>query len=349
MPLWVLGLGVVGGILLLCFLYLLFRLTTGLPLLQQQVETLRERTERGMEQMGGRLAESAKLVLDGHTMVGERLDRAAVVVGEVQGSLGRLEEATRHVLEVGQSVAGLEDLLKPPQIRGGLGETLLEQLLAQILPREHFALQYTFRSGEKVDAVLKIGEGLVPVDAKFPLENFRRMVEETEEEKRRHFRRAFARDVKDRVLEIARKYILPDEGTFDFALMYIPAENVYYETIVREEDAEAPVAAFALEQRVILTSPNTLYAYLQAILLGLKGLRIERNAREILTLLSRLQGDVQRFRDHFEVVGKHLTNAKNKYDEAVSALATVEAKLEGLQGGEAQKVLPGGGAEGRGG
>jgi DNA recombination protein RmuC len=143
--------------------------------------------------------------------------------------------------------------------------------------------------------------------------------------------------------EIAKKYILPDEGTFDFALMYIPAENVYYEVIVRdEEEGEDALLAYALSRRVIPVSPNCFYAYLQVILLGLKGLRVEQNAREIMSALGRLQGDLARFREHFDTLGKHVTNARNKYDEAQTALARFETKLEAVEGRRgAQPPLPG--------
>src|SRR3989475_12520747 len=146
-----------------------------------------------------------------------------------------------------------------------------------MLPQEHSTIQRLFKSGEKVDAAIRIGDRLVAVDAKFPLENFRRMLDEAEEDKRRPVRRQFVRDVKTRIDEIAKKYILPDEGTFDFALMYVPAENVYYEIIIKDEadaDDEA-IATYALSRRVVPVSPNSFYAYLQVIILGLSGLRIE--------------------------------------------------------------------------
>jgi DNA recombination protein RmuC len=274
--------------------------------------------------------------------VQQQLQHVSRVVGDVQGSLGKLGEVTQRVFDVGKDIAGLEQILKSPKVRGGLGETFLENLLAQMLPQDLYTLQHTFATGDRVDAVVRIGGRLVPVDAKFPLENFRRMLEETDEEKRRQMRRAFLRDVKARVDEIAKKYILFDEGTFDFALMYIPAENVYYEIIMRDEAGEGePVAAYALSRRVIPVSPNSFYAYLKVIVLGLRGLQIERNAQEIHARLVRLRGDLDRFRDVFQVLGKHLANASNKYDEAATGLARVEAKLEGIEGKGEQAALPG--------
>ncbi len=277
-----------------------------------------------------------------NTGVQQQLQHVGQVVGAVQGSLGKLGEVTQRVFDIGKDIAGLEQILRSPKVRGGLGESFLEGLLAQMLPREHYELQHAFATGDRVDAVVKVGGRLVPVDAKFPLENFRRLLEESEEDKRRPLRRAFARDVKARVDEIAKRYILPDEGTFDFALMYIPAENVYYEIIVKDDAVEADSpATYAMGRHVIPVSPNSLYAYLQVIVLGLRGLQIEKDAREIQSRLARLRGDIDKFRDVFDVAGKHLANARNKYDEAAVALDRVETKLEGIEAARDQPELPG--------
>jgi len=273
--------------------------------------------------------------------VQQQLQHVGQVVGAVQGSLGKLGEVTQRVFDVGRDIAGLEQLLKSPKIRGGVGETLLENLLAQMLPREQYALQHAFATGDRVDAAIRLGDRIVPVDAKFPLENFRRILEAAEEEKRPPLRRAFLRDVKNRVDEIAKKYILPDEGTFDFALMYIPAENIYYEIIVRDDSEEDSPAAYALARRVVPVSPNTFYAYLRVIVLGLRGLRIERDAQEIQARLGRLRGDLDKFREAFDVVGRHLTNARNKYDDAAAGLGRLEGKLEGIERHGEQGALPG--------
>lgn len=275
------------------------------------------------------LQEGMTLIQSAQTTMGERLDRAARVVGEVQGSLGSLREATQRVLDVGKDIQGLEQVLKSPKVRGGLGETLLERLLDEMLPREHWVAQHAFRSGEKVDAAIRIGDRLVPVDAKFPLENFRRLLGETDEAPRRQFRKAFARDVKLRVDEIAKKYILPDESTYDFALMYVPAENVYYEIAIRpEESDDEPIGAYALSRRVVPVSPNSIFAYLQVIVLGLRGLRIEANARQIEEDLARLGGDLGKLRTPLATLGRHLGNAQKQFDDAQRELDRFETKLD---------------------
>ena len=261
-----------------------------------------------------------------------RLDNAAKVVSEVSKGLGGLSEATKKVFEVGKDIASLQEILRSPKLRGGLGELFLGDLLAQILPPAHFTLQHRFKSGEAVDAVIRLGQNLVPVDAKFPLENFRRVIEVSSEEERKSAKRKFLADVKKHVDAISGKYILPDEGTFDFALMYIPAENVYYELIIKDEamDSDKGLLNYSFAKRVIPVSPNSFYAYLQTILLGLKGLHIEERAQEILTNLARLSGDFRKFREEFDTVGKHITNTKSRYDDADKRLEKFSDKLESL-------------------
>ena len=289
------------------------------------------------------LHEGMKLIQTAQSTMGDRLDHAARVVGEVQGSLGKLGEATQRVVEVGKDIQGLEQILKSPKVRGGLGETLLAELLSQMLPQEHFALQHSFKSGERVDAALRIGDRLVAVDAKFPLENFRRMLDEADEDKRRPVRRQFVRDVKTRIDEIAKRYILPDEGTFDFALMYVPAENVYYEIIIKDETdlGDEAIAAYALAKRVVPVSPNSFYAYLQVIILGLRGLRIEANAQVILNDLARLAGDLDKVREPLRTLGRHLGNAQSQFTEAERALDRFGTKLETIERkGDKQAEFP---------
>jgi DNA recombination protein RmuC len=244
----------------------------------------------------------------------------------VQASLGSLEQATQQVFSVGKDIASLQDLLRAPKMRGAIGELFLADLLSQILPARHYTLQHCFKGGEIVDAVIRIGK-LVPVDSKFPLENFRR-ISEAQGPERAAARRRFVQDVKKHIDAIASKYLRPDEDTFDFALMYIPAENVYYETIIKDDEGEeSPLMAYAFSRRVVPVSPNSFYAYLQTISLGLRGMQVEENARAILAHLDRLKGDFSRFKEEFLLVGKHLGNARGKFDDAERRLIRFEEKL----------------------
>lgn len=253
--------------------------------------------------------------------------------GHIQSSLGRLTEASRHMEQVGKEIAGLRDILRTPKFRGGIGELLLADLLSQILSPEHYKLQYGFKSGERVDAVIILKVGMVPVDAKFPLESFQRMTASPEGVDVKRYRREFTRAVKTHVDSIAQKYIVPDEGTFDFALMYIPAENVYYETIIRDEGLgeERSLLDYALQRRVIPVSPNSFYAYLQAIALGLKGLQIEKKAQEIMRHLSRIESDFDRFKEEYGTLGGHLERTRKKYEDASKSLDRFGDKLLGAR------------------
>jgi DNA recombination protein RmuC len=286
-----------------------------------------------VQEMHAQLGKMGEQIQNATGQMGLRLDHTALVVGEVQQNLGALSKATEKVYEVGKDIASLQEILKAPKLRGILGEFFLGELLTQILPASYFTLQHPFKSGEIVDAMIHLGEGGVPVDSKFPLENFKRMIESSNDEERRGFRKKFSQDVKKHIDQIAGKYILPDEGTFDFAFMYIPAENVYYETIIKEETRtdEKPLSVYALEKKVIPVSPNSFYAYLQVILLGLKGLHIEQSAKEILEYLFRLKGDFAKFNEDFEVLGKHLNNAKIKYEESIRKLDRFNEKLEEIE------------------
>jgi DNA recombination protein RmuC len=321
---------------------------SSLMLLQQQVEQLRAQFSHALEsnaqsiqqqlgQMLGhineRLRDNAEVLNKTQQSLGERLDNAARVVGSVQRSLGGLEEANRKIYEVGKDIASLQEILRAPKLRGGLGEFFLEDLLAQILPPQHFTMQHSFRTGEKVDAVIKIGSSIVPVDAKFPLENFKRMLDTGGDDDKARAKKQFVADVKKHIDAIAGKYILPDEGTYDFALMYIPAENVYYETIIKDDAPdEKGLTHYAMTKRVIPVSPNSLYAYLQAIVLGLRGMKIEDRAREIIQYLSRLQGDFGKFRDEFALIGKHLGHAQSGYQNADRRLEQFSQKLLAADG-----------------
>ena len=274
-------------------------------------------------------------------------EAAATVIKEVSRQLGQLSEKTQQLSDIGKDISSLQDILRSPKLRGNMGELFLGDLLSQILPPEHYQLQYTFQDGGKVDAVIRLQAGLVPVDAKFPLENFQRLVKTEAPEEKKALRRAFLQDVKKHVDAIATKYIRTDEGTFDFALMYIPAENVYYETIIKDDElgADGALFSYALARRVIPVSPNSFYAYLQTILLGLKGLRVEESAREIINHLARLNQEFDRFSESFRLVGDHMENALKKYEEAQKRLLKVEGKMEQLDGLAKLELTPPAAAE----
>jgi len=301
-------------------------------------DTLSKNTELILKQLN----ESAKVQQMVSSSMGERLDNAAKVFGDVKKSLGSLDEKTQQIYEVGKDIASLQEILKAPKMRGGLGELFLESLLEQIMPNKNFyELQYCFKTGERVDAAIKIGTRLVPVDSKFPLESFKRFVEVTGEEDKKRTKREFIKAVKTHIDDIAAKYILPDEGTYDFALMYIPAENVYYETIIKDEafGEEKSIFSHAISKKVIPVSPNSFYAYLQVIILGMKGLKVEEKAQEVIKMLITLKGSLGKFTEDFEVIGTHIDNIKSSYERAVKSLDKFEDKLLSADSLEDKKKL----------
>jgi len=257
-------------------------------------------------------------------IVGEKVAGSMAVFGDVRERLGELTQRMKDIQEVGKNISSLQELLHAPKFRGGFGELLLERLLADILPADSYSLQYKFKGGETVDAIIRIGEKLVPIDSKFPLEDFERIIT-AEPEEQAALRKQFTRNIKKHIDAVTR-YILPDESTFDFALMYLPAENIYYETIIRGT-GENDLFSYSLNKKVVPVSPNSFYAYLQVIVQGLKGLHFEKAAGEILGYIKRLQSDFDDFQDDYEVMGGHLCHAANKYDEASRKLARFGDKL----------------------
>jgi DNA recombination protein RmuC len=310
----------------------------------QSLQTTRETMNQQLNVVTNQLSSVTQQLQNNTGQVGSRLDNAAKVISEVQNKLGELGKATQEIKELGQSVSKLEEMLRAPKLRGGLGELLLEDLLKQVLPSNSYDFQYSFKNGQTVDAVIKTAGGIVPVDSKFPLENFRKMVEAKSDQDKRTAARLFKSDVKKHIDAIAAKYILPDEGTFDFALMYVPAENIYYETIIKEDSFEedASLFSYASGKHVVPVSPNTFYAHLRVIALGLKGLQIERSAKEIYQHLHRLESELNKFTELFGTLGTQLANAKNNYDKADKQLGTFSEKLksvETLPGSDSQKQL----------
>jgi len=287
-------------------------------MLQQQLNSLQERLDSFGQSVTQNLQQST-------ASMNTRLDKAAGVIGDLREKVGQIHE-------VGKAAQELVNIMRAPKLRGGMGELFLGDLLAQLLPQEHYTMPYRFKSGDVVDAVIRIGPRLVPADAKFPYENFKRVVEAPAETERVAARKQFLRDVKKHVDAIAAKYILPDEGTYDFALMYVPAENVYYETIIKEDVGEdRQLFSYALAKRVIPVSPNSFYAYIQTILLGLRGMKVEERAQEILGELSRLRGDFQKIQENFRVLGRHLNNAAGSYSETDKTMTKLDAKLSQIE------------------
>ena len=278
--------------------------------LDRRLGDVETKVDRRLEGLDGRLLSQQQSAGQTATQIAEKLER-------VQG-------ATTQVLARANDLARLEQALRPPKARGGFGELLLENLLRDMLPTDSYSIQHSFKSGERVDAAIRI-EKLVPVDAKFPLDNFSRLVDTDDEGESALHAKAFERDVKIHVDAIAGKYIRPAEGTYDFALMYLPSESVYYELVCSKSGT---LYRYALDKRVFPVSPMTFHAYLLVITLGLKGLQIEQHAQDVMAYCAGMAKDFDRFRVEFDTLGKHLGNAQAKYGEAGRRLGNLERDLE---------------------
>ena len=305
-------------------------------------QDIAERMDRLNEQLDRRLAENSRAMNESKSFLADRVSSSERSVREVISGLSRLTATTEALKSNTDEISSFQKLLKNPKVRGSFGEVLLENLMADVLPRERYQTQYTLPgTGEVVDAIIKLLDGrIVAIDAKFPLANFELFAREQNQERSRQIRSAVVRDIKKHVTDISRKYIAPRDRTLDYAFMYIPVEGVYYETIVRDEAGDS-LWDFCLEHKVVPVSPNSFLAYLQTVLIGLRGMKIEQQAKEILEHLSQLRQDFKRFAEDYTVVGTHLTNAHKKYEDAARRLGKFETRLETIEA-DSTPALPAG-------
>lgn len=251
----------------------------------------------------------------------------------------QIREDIKQMQDRVKDISSFQEIFKSPKLRGQWGEAALEHILAEHFPRELYEIQYLFSSGEQVDAVLKLPNGrLLPIDAKFPADNFGKMISAINETEKNFFKKNFLEDVKARVNEIATKYILPAEKTTDLALMYIPAEAVYYE-IINNIGREVDIAAYAQSKKIILTSPNTIYLTLRTIEHWFRDTQISRQTQEILKRLAKVHQDAEKLMDDFRKLGNHLKNASSAYGESEKRLSLLDERVEKLvEIGETKKL-----------
>ncbi|MGH9510316.1 MAG: DNA recombination protein RmuC [Terriglobales bacterium] len=278
-----------------------------------------------------RLNENVQAMRETSGSVGDRIAGVQATFAELKKEIGGLSEQARQLSETSKVMADLQRIFSAPKLRGGFGEAQLDALLSQVFAREQFQLQYQFSSGDIADAVIHFPMGRVAIDSKFPLENFRRVLEATGDAERKAARREFLKDVKRRVDEIAARYIRPADGTLPFALAYIPAENVYYEAIIRDEDGN-DLYQYCIERRVFPVSPNSLYAYLQTIVVGMSGMRISQRAQSILRELDTLRHELEKLDEIYGTLGQHLKNAVARFDDGSRALDRLEGRVNALAG-----------------
>jgi DNA recombination protein RmuC len=279
------------------------------------------------ERLHGETASLAQRVEGLDLRMSSAQDTSTRLASSIFDRLGDVDRATQTIAEQAREFVGLQDLLRAPKARGGLGEAMLEELLRQVLPPQSYSMQHRFTSGVIVDAIVKAGDRIVCIDSKFPLANYTRMCEAEGQLERAQAERDFAADVERHIRDISTKYVVPDEGTFDFAVMYVPAEGVYGE-VLRLKHRKRSLFETAMDARVVPMSPLTLYGYLQTVLFGLKCLSIEKNAEAVLGHCGRLQQDIERFASEYETLGRHLGNARSKYEEGARRLDRFRDKLD---------------------
>ena len=248
-----------------------------------------------------------------------RLDTASKVIGELKKEAGTFSE-------IGRSMQELQQFLQSPKLRGNIGEEVLKDLISQMFPKNSFHLQFGFKTGAVVDAAITTGAGILPIDSKFPMENFQKMVKAKDKPEGKLHKKALVKDVRKHIKDISKKYILPDEGTLDFALMYIPSEAVYYEIVNLPE-----LINYARESRVYPVSPTTLYSHLQTILLSFEGQKIASRSKQVFAILRGVQKDYSKLEDNLGVLNRHLTNAFNQMSNAQTSLNSLGQKISSSQ------------------
>ncbi len=271
----------------------------GLVMLNQNLNSMNEKIDKTSE------------------TINERLTNAARVISAVQKELGTVQERFKGFEEFNE--------LLHPKMRGNIGEKILADMLTQVFSTDHFALQHKFRGGETVDAIITTSAGIVPIDSKFPLENFKQMTRAQTDEEKKLSTREFVKAVKKHIDDIGKKYILPEEGTVNFAVMYVPSENVYYHILT---DDENDLLEYAKTKSVLMTSPHGFFNFLRIILMGLERSKLQEQAQKIWDILKGVQQESVRFGDTLGVLSRHVTNAKSAMDTTYSGYEKLHGKLD---------------------
>jgi len=317
----------ISGVIIVGFIILIYFLNKKLSRFEKQKtdQALLEWLKTMQSTIDNSSSQTVRTLQENTKQLNERLDNAARVIRDVEKEVGQMSEIGRNMRE-------LQDFLKSPKLRGNIGEQVLKDLISQMFPKNSFHLQYEFKSGEKVDAAIKTDAGILPIDSKFPMENYQKMVKATEKSEKELFEKEFIRDVRKHIDAISKKYILPSEGTMDFALMYIPSESVYYEIVNQIE-----VLDYARKSRVYMVSPSTLYAHLQTILLSFEGRKIENRSKELFTLLRSIQIDYEKIEENMSTLGKHINNAYSQFGNVLSGFSSLGQKLNSTKNLKVEK------------
>jgi DNA recombination protein RmuC len=315
-------------------LFFAFRKQTGglSAELKEIRKELAESREKNIDTLQKQLEQSGEIARDATTRI-----------KDITSQLEKIHADHQHVIDVKEQLGKLTDVLANPKQRGILGEYFLETLLKNVFPSNQYKLQYKFKDGEIVDAVIFVKDKIIPIDSKFSLENYNRILEERDPSKREQLEKALKQDLKNRIEETA-KYIRPTEKTMDFAFMFIPSEGIYYDLLINQVGA-VKISTYDLieyafkEKHVIIVSPTSFYAYLQTVLQGLRALQIEESAKEILERVEVLRKHLLNYNDFLAKLGNHLGTTVSTYNRAYKEFAKIEKDTAKLTEGK-EKIEP---------
>lgn len=298
-------------------------------MIQDQLKEMRQTLQNFGSQVDSKMGDSAK-------MFQQQFAQSAKIVRDVTEKLTKLDETNKQVMSVADQLQGLEDVLKNPKHRGVLGEYFLENVLKNVLPPKNFQMQYEFKNGDIVDAAIFIQDKIIPIDSKFSLENYNRILQEKDGVRREELEKQFKADLKNRIDETA-KYIRPNENTMDFAFMFIPAEGIYYDLLVNQVGAikvnTRDLIEYAFkEKHVIIVSPTSFFAYLQTVLQGLRALQIEESSKEIRKYVEMLQKHLLSYDEYMKKLGNNLGMTVNAYNRASKEFGKIDKDVVKITG-----------------
>lgn len=338
--------GVIGVVIIVGFVVVLsvllarireLRQSGTAELLKADITELSRSVATMQQAMGDRLERNAVSM---QASMQKQLGESARLVADVTQRLTKLDETNRRVVDVADELKTLQNVLQNPKQRGVFGEYYLESVLDNILPAKSYQMQYSFKDGQIVDAVVMLDKGkILPVDSKFSLENYNRMVAETDKDMREKLLARVRADLKGRIDETS-KYIRPDENTMDFAFMFIPSESLYYDLLIGSvgsgSSARDLVEYAFRDKKVVIVSPTSFMAYLQTVLQGLRSLQIEQQAKDIQVRVGKLSQHIGRFEEYMQKLGNALSTTVNHYNAAHKELGKVDkdiVKIAGTEGG----------------
>lgn len=276
----------------------------------------------------------------------EQFKQSSEIIKEVTQNLSQLKETNKQVLNFSEQLESLENILKNPKHRGVLGEYFLETLLSRVLPPNTYKMQYKFKNGDIVDAAIFVKDQIIPIDSKFSLEKYNEIMQESSKERRSKLEKSFKIDIKNRIDETS-KYIRPEEGTTDFAIMFIPAEGIFSNLLVYKVGTiklnTQDLHEYALSKKVMVASPNSFFAYLQTILHGLKSMKMEENVKDIIKKIGVLGKHLNAYEENMDKLGNHLSTTVNTYNKASNEFRKIDKDVykltDGKQGGKTDLPL----------